>query len=193
MKKFFRNENGSIMIETLLVLPLHLFLLFGVMWISSLSFNQLAFTQYSFTLQGSNANSSDIQSKLWGDDNFITTSFNNSSGDGNWWKQVSSGELTHKFPSYLEGLKVFSKIFTNLDNSIPSELQSNTTLNTFYYKNDSYGIDRTNIENAETLTWLNIAQESFPGDSTINSGNNAKIIVPYTSNQAFESWSKMNE
>ena len=76
MKSFLKNENGSIMLETLLVLPLHLFLLFGVMWISSLSFNQLAFAQYSFTLQGSNAYSSDIQNKLWGELEFVRTSFN---------------------------------------------------------------------------------------------------------------------
>ncbi len=203
LKKFKKNESGSVMLETVLVLPLHLILLFGVVWIGTLSFDRLYFSEFSYTMQGADTTAENLQTLFFGENSFVSISGNpESEANGTWWKQTTNGDLklTQAFPDYLDGFAVLMKeLFkastsdtdqSDTDQSITDPVEFAENGNTSYFKNTAYGTVREAITDAKSLAWLNVAKESFPVGDAVNSNISGTAIAEYTRDPAFAEWSK---
>ncbi len=193
LKQLQKNESGSVMLETVLVLPLHLILLFGVVWIGTLSFDRLYFSEFSYTMQGADTTTENLQTLFFGENSFVSISGNpGSEANGTWWKQTTNGDLTltQAFPDYLDGLAFLMEEWFKASSSVPEKVEFAENGNTSYFKNTAYGTVRAAITDAKSLAWLNVAKERFPVGDAVDSNISGTAIAEYTRDPAFAEWSK---
>ncbi len=207
LKQLQKNESGSVMLETVLVLPLHLMLLFGVVWIGTLSFDRLYFSEFSYTMQGADTTTDNLKTLFFGENNSLVsiTGKNDSTADGTWWKQTTNGnlKLTQDFPSCLNGLTFLMKEWFKASSSIPAKMEITENGNTSYFRNADYYVEeiktesgetrklqRSDIFDATTPAWLNVAKERFPAGEAVDSNISGTAIAEYKRNDAFAEWSK---
>ncbi len=194
LKQLQKNESGSVMLETVLVLPLHLILLFGVVWIGTLSFDRLYFSEFSYTMQGADATTENLKTLFFGENSFVSITGNPGvvADTGTWWKKTTNGnlKLTQNFPSCLNGLTILMTEWFKASSSIPEKMEIAENGNTSYFKNTAYGTNRAATTDATTVAWLDVAKERFPSGDAVDSNISGTAIAEYTRHEAFAEWSK---
>lgn len=201
------------MLETVLVLPLHIVALLGVMWLGMLTLDRERLAELDFmwameqmhmtgfTADQKTAALSGMQTKIFQETDYfeITDATPAQAAGSGWTRSYSSRlKLSQELPEWLAGLNFFfaekdaddnliQTYETTLDMAASGEPGAVTATSYVVGRNPDYSTAR------ETATdWEAIAEESFPG-----TGNSSPVVTvnnpvtEYNRNGNFNTWSAL--
>ena len=196
MKRLFKNSCGSVMMECVIVLPLHLLVLLGTVYLGTLSFDRFDVVSMDhFAAFVSHNSLAGLKAFYAPEDEYIT--FNNSIGtlppaaNVPYYMESTRVVGTRSLPVWLEGIRRLSFRFFRIlpsknpllkEMSMASFSDSNGGA-TALRKNPRYNVDRNT-----TTDWAAVANEKFAaGISPV--AVQARELSRYTRNPDCETWS----
>lgn len=167
MKNFWKNQAGSVLMEAVIAMPLHLMLFLSVIYLGTLSNDRLSLAAMeNYMLLQPDTDIARLADFYHRGDSSITFESNPSAppgaADGYLYLSENRVKATRKLPFWLEGLKKIGKNYFNGYEISPDDgiVFGNDNIaggpGAVLLKNPNYVRNR-----AETADWAAVANESF--------------------------------
>ena len=196
MLRMWKNQSGSVLMEAVIALPLHLMLLLSVVWLGTLGNDRISLAMienYMIMQPGKNIDelaefyhAGDTALKLYSNPSAAP-----SAADGYVYLSENKTKIHRKMPIWLKGLSFFGESYYKGEEIFPEDgivfSNDNKSGNggAALLKNPNYTVDRANGTN-----WAAVAGERFvygPQPPVVN----AAVVEEYTRNTNLTAWGKL--
>lgn len=166
MSRIFKEQTGSVLMETVVAMPLHIMVMLSVVYLGVLSSDRTALAQIeSYMVLQPSGSISVLADFYHADDSDITLQSDPSASptaDQYLYLSENSVKVTRKMPSWLYGIKIFGEIFFDGEEISPDDgiVFGNSNAagasSAALLRNSSYAVDRNTTED-----WAAVANEKF--------------------------------
>ena len=195
MRNFWKKQTGSVLLEVVITLPLHLLLFLSVIYLGVLNHDRMSLAAIeNYMLLQPAADFAKLTDFYHKGDSDITLKSNPSTppgaADGYLYLSENRIEATRKLPFWLAGLKKITKNYFNGYEISPNDGivfgNDNTAggSGAVLLRNPSYSKDRSNMTD-----WASAVNESFiagPAPVTVSGAS----VQEYTRNGNLQAWSR---
>ena len=196
MLRMWKNQNGSVLMEAVIALPLHLMLLLSVVWLGTLGNDRISLAMIENYMVMQPAGNIEELAELYHAGDTALQLYSNPSAEpspasGYVYLSENKTKIHRKMPFWLKGLGFLGENYYNGEEIFPEDGivfgNDNNSGNggAALLKNPNYTVDRAN-----GTDWAAVAEEKFvygPQPPVVN----AAVVNEYTRNTNLTAWGKL--
>ena len=196
MLRMWKNQSGSVLMEAVIALPLHLMLLLSVVWLGTLGNDRISLAMIeNYMVMQPAGNTDELKELYFAGDTalrvYSSSASAPSSAAGYVYLSENKAQIHRKMPIWLKGLSFFGESYYKGEEIFPEDgivfSNDNKSGNggAALLKNPNYTVDRAN-----GTDWAAVAGERFvygPQPAAVN----AAVVEEYTRNANLTAWGKL--